>query len=507
MVQTVRFADSGKGAEKELQDTSKKMSNAKRLLSAIESQMPKEVHKQEGIIATSKKEYGRLSNEADAIGSGNADYQAYKQKMAGLTKAFDRKQARKASTLFTRLPPDLVAADNKAEEALQKYETEQDKLQVLKDMSKAIKDYNKNVFDRSFKEGDADAFKDIKELAKKAGLFNQKAFEQEMDNEEKKSKQALKDFGKEGREVWKLDNMFHEAEQYAAKSGRASILYGVRQAFGLKSVEGQTETLLDMLSTIDFKKLQLEMADMEKNVAKLNILAEVRAEGKKAAAASGQFLDSLTRDDAKSYGLSNTVLLRAPELLIDEAKKLASEGLIGKEQKRVMKFEEELAKWTDQKDKKRIDRVNSMFYVLQVDLGWAIPETLDLNDPERKEMQILRQRVIADVDKKVKQLGLNSNVKLEQRTIPNEQIRVATEHLQDLVSWKEDEIIDLSMKTYSKILQVANDAYGIKPRDFASTLDDYVREQLELKFVVRGAKVPATQTIAPNVAFVIVPGP
>jgi hypothetical protein len=486
-------------AEKTIMRIAPELGQSIQTMQLLAQFFPNEIKNQESRMAEARKELETQNqNLQDVIKqldeNQKADYEQYKQLLeraesSKSSSSIEYEEAnRELGELRKRMPPKLLRTVTKANEAQEKYELAKDELETLKAADKNLNEYSKNPFEAALNEAPAMAHKIVQELCGKATLYNPDAFTKLIEEKIEECKNNLESFEGKDSEIGKLKSFFREIGQYQSKSGRGKKLYALGQAFSLKSRSEQTKTAIREFAGIDFPKLREEIENFEVNVVVLNALEEALAVAKnqKMMHAAATYLSSLSVDDLKQLGISNSVLLRTPEVLVQEAKHVVGSDIVSYESQKVDEIIEEFEMLKSKSDKKRIKRLNGLYIQAIVEIGYAIPEAFQdsLTAEEKTELAELKHKLEDMMEKKAKQLG----IKLSTKTISAEHIDRMKEHFADSVKWKEEEVIGLSMQTYWYLLPIISKAYDIKMKDLQETLDDFVKRQLELSMLLRGYK-------------------
>ena len=489
-------------SEKAIVEMAPRIGTANEILPLVAKFVPKEIEAQKSRVAAAQSEKDLQASNLNKVVSLLShdelnDYDRYKQLASKAAKSESslelHETGEELEALKKRMPPKLLRVDKKFNEATTKYETEQERLEKLRVANKNCSEYERNSFEVALEDAPLRAHERIKALASKATLSNPDEFEKMLEEEKKRCENELKSFNDKDSEIGKLNKLFHEIEQYRGKSGRGKKLYAIGQALTLfKSKTGQTETVLDSLAEINLAGARAEVAKFEENVIMINAIDEAQAEVKrrKAVHASSDFLNSLSTEDLKGLGISNSVLIRTPEVLLGEARQVAGTNFVEYEENKVKELLEEFNALKDKSDKKRMKRLNSLYLQTIVELGYAIPSTFQKSIPEEesKKLTEMRHELEAAMDKKAKQLDL----KLSTKVITSEHINRMIEHFTDSANWDEEEIMDLSRRTYWDLIKLFSSTYNIKVKDVQESLDDFVKRQLELSILLRKYK-PAQQ--------------
>jgi hypothetical protein len=487
-------------AEKAIIEMAPKLGSAAEVLSVLAQFFPNEIKNLE-LRVKARKEQLETQNQnlQDVINqldeNQKADYEKYKQlleraKPSKSSSSIEYEEAnRELGELRKRMPPKLLRTITKADEAQEKYESANGALETLKAAEKNFSEYSKNPnpFETALDEAPGRAHKRVQELCGKATLSNPDAFAKQIEEEKKKCANALESFGGKDSEVGKLNSLFHEIGQYRGKSGRGKKLYSLGQALSLKSKSEQTDAVIEALAGIDFPKLREEIEKFEENVIMLNALEEALAAAKnqKMMHAAPTYLSSLSVDDLKQLGISNSVLLRTPEVLVQEAKRVVGSDIVSYMSQNVDKIIEGSGKVKSKWDTKGINWIDGSVIRAIVEIDAILEVFQDsLTAEEKAELIELRHKLVDMMEKKAEELG----VKLTTKRIPAEHIARMKEHFTNSVKWKEEEVIGLIAHTYWDLMDIISKAYGIKMKDLQETLDDFVKRQLELIMLLRNYK-------------------
>ncbi len=485
-------------SEKKAVEMAMRLGVTNETFSILKPFFPKEVVAQGSRVSDAKLAFDikvrKLNSEIDKLGE--------KEKSDYLN--FDS-QMRKAGTntekmgLREQLPTVLLKAYDATNSSREKYEAEQAKLEILKAANKNLEKYQKNSFEGAFDQSSADAYDELQILAGKATLSNPDAFDQLIEQRKKAAKSVIESFGGKSTEMEKLNALFHEVEQYRNKSGRGKTMYGLGQWLGMASKTTQTNSVIDLLSQMDFTGIKKEVADFNKNLIVLNVLEEAQAEAKsrKMAHATSTIIEGLTVDDLKAHGLSNAVMLREPTALMENAKSKVQKTLIEQEKEKVDEILSEFELLKSGTDKKRIRRLNGLYTQAIVEIGYAIPSVFanSLKIEEVNGLRDLKAKLENEMDKKTKQLG----IKPENKTITKEHVELMLDHFNDIARWGEEDVIWRSMTTYWDMVNLFSSAYDIKLKDVQETLDDFVTRNIQLGELLRGRgseKAKAQQAIS-----------
>ena len=395
--------------------------------------------------------------------------------------------------LASALPAQLLELDDKAEE--------------LKDRINHAAEVREKGFVRSIDRVPGEALKHVKETDKKFDPFKEAEYRKTLEDELSNDEKAIKEAGREGSEIAKIKAIAHEVEQYHRKTDRATgrgfnkMLFKVGQELGLNGTEQQLDKALSMIQDVNTDRLANEVYEVALYTTEANTyrasLDEITFQHTTAAAHS--YLSGITEAEIRRNGLSNTVKMPGvPELLIKEAEALTTETLMDKYRKRLNNVLKDLDEVQDGKDK-RLGRVNGNINLFVASVHAALNEApLELGKEDKELGDMLKQLDDA-VDSKARRIGLKS-VKVQ---IPNSLIRVASEHMKDLVFNEEDKVIEIAMFTYEQIAKAQNKSIT----EMEQTLDDYVREQLEIKMAFRGRPPRARQAVPPMLSPNLQSGP
>ncbi len=419
--------------------------------------------------------------------------------------------AKEAEAIRAAMPASLLAVIKQEQSAMEKYESEEETLAKLSSVDKKFKEYakkmmpsgseNKNIFETSLETAPVEAQNELKGLIKGIGISNIDAFVERLKEKKAEAEKALKRFGEEDSEIGALYSLAHETEQYESKSGRREFLYKTAQAFGgFKSRAGQTMTMLDVLNAVDFDSLQSEFADFDKNVILINAIDEALEQSRSGTAKGVLFLKQLAEGDAETvgaYGLSNSVRLSTPAVLVAEAKLNAKETLIMKEERHVNQVVAALEGLTDMNNTTQVKRVKALYRDALVEVKYALPSVFanSLSPKEQEELKAMAKLLENTLDKTAKKLGVTPVAE----EIHDKHVKILMDHFSDIANWKEEEFVGRSISTYWQLVQLFSEAYSIKLKDVQETLDEFVRRHLELaaalreKAVEKGTELGATQ--------------
>lgn len=358
-------------------------------------------------------------------------------------------------------------------------------VEKMSEMLAHATELRRKAFGEAIGDGDKTALKDLRDAAQTYDPFKEAEYREQLERQIKSCESEIKKFGKEdGSEVKHLEAIAHEVEQYGKKSVRAvgdsfsRMLFRMGQDFSLQSTEQQLDKVLTMITEIDVKRLATEVSSLEANTAKANAFGAAldRIGFQKSTAAAQTYLSSITEGEMRLHGLSNTVRMPGvPELLMQEAEQLANESLVQKFQKRYNKILVNLAE-VNTKEDKRIGHVNTTISMFVADL-YAAGNEASLQRTEAQELTEMLRKLNDVVDANSRRLGMTT-VKV---TVPDELIRVASERMRDLITVKEEQVVELAIYTYDLVAK----AMGKNVREMSQSLDEYVRDQLELKTALR----------------------
>ncbi len=401
----------------------------------------------------------------------------------------------------TQLPESLRKADEKAQESRNRYVYELSERKALEESERKSSELLNLEFDSAFEEArekaqegrtNQDGTKElgIKDLAGQFGkgkYANIDEYQSMLKQEGKRLDAKAKALWGEGTELGTLDALFHELQQYQNKSGRGGRLYALGQHFGLESKTGQARKVTDLSKLLDKAEIRKAIEEYEEITIKRNAIRAALEEGKKGAYGTYTFINKMADGDAdelKKYGLSNSVILRTPEVLLEEANEEAKdklEALVGR------RVDEVIEKFNSKKTKPSTDerkRLNGMFQQVYVEVAYALPQSFsNLSESDRKTLEYQRRRLDETIDKFCKRF----DIKQEKKNMTQEYVDTMVDHFQDMVKWDESELIERSMKTYWDVVSIFSSANNISVREADETLNDWVARHLALAMAFRNA--------------------
>ena len=258
-------------------------------------------------------------------------------------------------------------------------------------------------------------------------------------------------------------------------------------------------SLMHAMNGVDVEKFERELKALETNLAILKIYdraADLAATGDIGAAKD--FLESIqTKDDARRYGIPNTVRLPG----VSEALRLKVEQEIGREteqsavkiyEERTTKLKKRIEKIQSKNDKKEIKRVNSSIYQLVAEINAVMRVAKPTNEEISKLTRYVND-LKATVEAKASQLGVPAIT----NTVSSKHMDVVTRHILEMVNTSSlgekglsaNAFVENTSRAYDELIQIFSQAYGIDKFNIEETLDEYVKRQMALKKVLREVKL------------------
>ena len=549
---SIDVIDKAEAAERKLDAEEQKLNKMKNSLEELKNQpagdeekeksrkwnsdlLAKDIEKAEEASKKAKKEKDDTAEERSKMWASRDDRENELHKVS--VQYADAQKLVAVKSEIKEIEKPLETAKKECENASKIMATSSYAVQEMQEILDLSSKLSTTTFTEALKEGDAEAYTQLKELMGKYTVWSPEKFIDSVYEQRDKSRDAAKEFGSAGSvadrirgsggsEANKLKELAYEIKQYGSKTRRKTstvgndLAYGIGQELGMKSIDEQLGKVKRMLKSLDLEKLAEEVKTTEREYAKAAILDATATEINKAkeigkikisAASNGRaYLEKLTEEDVAKIGLSKELELgmkqaqekQAEQQVQATTKDAVVSAMVTNEtekevlamyQKRAEKLSGLIEKLASKDDEQTINQINSGMIAMFKEVE-RLTQKYKFSEEAVSNFIALENALNKKVADKVTPM---QGLTVVQKPVSEKHSKLIDVHLEGLMQKTEEEIEKHITSTYEVLCNIIADEYGIPKHAFEETVAEYLKRQKDLRDALRNLG-PGKKAVLPQ---------